>query len=548
VTRNSSENTARYSSDSERSGLLDRVIENWLTSTNERQYQLPFCQVLAAEGETILYISTHGPFEKGKDIITRTASGEIRAYQLKAGDIGLGTWREIYGEIVNLVELAIEIPGNPPITDFTPYLVTNGELTAPVIEQVRVVNLTWKSRGIDKELVPIQKGELFDRFRASHGAYLPQELADFRTFLELILREGAEPAEKQKAAQLIEHILPTEPQNASVLNLSRAATSIALLTAYITSPAALKSNHWCVFEYWVLAGAYILFLIEKSPSAESSCRVSFEICEMAAEGALIAIAEETKSAQHLVQGFPLVDAYTYRARVTILLGLICALDLSLQVRQRPRRLTEFASAFVDARLKEAMCWGESAVPYFYSAMLFAEQRCNPSIAEGLGIQLIREISASNGESAEGRGLPNPYYSPEASLRLAYGIEALNDEQFTGFSYSAHSLIEFLARRWRRSALRSLWFGLTRISLVEFVPASPADWFRWESSEGVLTSDLPGEPQSWESLRDSAGTVPLEGLPAAIQSRPAFAIWFVLVYPHRFTRASAKLIEDAINGA
>jgi hypothetical protein len=85
--------------------------------------------VLASKGETILYISTHGPFEKGKDIITRTESGEIHAYQLKAGDIALSDWREIYGEIVNLVELPIEIPGMPLVTNFVPFLVTNGELT-----------------------------------------------------------------------------------------------------------------------------------------------------------------------------------------------------------------------------------------------------------------------------------------------------------------------------------------------------------------------------------------------------------------------------------
>lgn len=87
--------------------MLGRVIENWLTSINERQYQLPFCQVLAAEGETILYVSAHGPFEKGKDVITRTTAGEIRAYQLKAGDIALSDWRQIHGEVVNLVELPV---------------------------------------------------------------------------------------------------------------------------------------------------------------------------------------------------------------------------------------------------------------------------------------------------------------------------------------------------------------------------------------------------------------------------------------------------------
>lgn len=33
--------------------MLERVIENWLASVNERQYQIPFCQLLAAEGEKV---------------------------------------------------------------------------------------------------------------------------------------------------------------------------------------------------------------------------------------------------------------------------------------------------------------------------------------------------------------------------------------------------------------------------------------------------------------------------------------------------------------
>ena len=230
--------------------------------------------MLAAEGETILYVSPHGPFEKGKDVVTRTASGEIRAYQLKAGDIGLGVWREIHGEIVNLVELAIEFPGTMPITEFVPYLVTNGEVTDPVLEQVRVANVSWQGRGLKKQLRIVQKGELFERFRASHGAYLPRELDDFRTFLELILRDGSAPAEKEKAAQLIEHVLPRELQLQTTLDIARVATSVVLLAAYITGPGVLSSNHWCVFEYWVLAGAYILYIIEKSNKAELECRVS----------------------------------------------------------------------------------------------------------------------------------------------------------------------------------------------------------------------------------------------------------------------------------
>src|ERR1035438_9535575 len=123
MTPHSSKGKKKSSSGNEMSGVLERAIENWLTKVNERQYQLPFCQVLAARGEAILYVSTHGPFEKGKDIITRTRKGEINAYQLKAGNIGVGEWRAISGEVANLVEYAIELPGDTPITRFTPFLV-----------------------------------------------------------------------------------------------------------------------------------------------------------------------------------------------------------------------------------------------------------------------------------------------------------------------------------------------------------------------------------------------------------------------------------------
>jgi hypothetical protein len=501
--------------------------------------------VLAAEGETILYVSTHGPFEKGKDIITRTATGEIRAYQLKAGNIGLSDWRGIYGEVVNLVELAIELPGMPPITEFVPFLVTNGELSDPVIEQVRVTNVTWQSRGIKKALRTIQKGDLFDRFKASHGAYLPRELGDFRTFLELILRDGSAYAEKEKGAFLIEHVLAADRMQEGPLDNARAAASIVLLFAYISGPAVLASNHWCVFEYWVLVGAYILYLIERSKKVESACRVSFEIAEMAAEAALTAVAQECRERYHLVQGNPLVDGHTYRARVTVLIGLLSAWDLSLRIRRQARNNADFVRSFLDAHLKEASMWGESAVPYLFLAALEAEQNCEPQMAEGMVIQLVREISAANGASATGRGLCSPYYAPEEALRLLYGLDPLNPEQFVGDSYSIASLVDFLARRWRRRALAALWFGLTRMSFVEYVPASFCEWFRWRSSDGTLSRCLPGEPQSWKALRTHAETISLDGLPPTLVKHPAFALWFVLVYPHRFTPAIAKLIEDAV---
>lgn len=545
MTQNLSGDSRTSFGESERNGLLERVIENWLTSVNERQYQLPFCQVLAARGETILYISSHGPFEKGKDVITSTADGAIHAYQMKKGDIGLREWRDIQGEVENLIELAIEISGRAPVTEFVPYLVTNGEFTDPVIEQIRVANLSRHNRGTHNELRTIARGELFGMFRDAHGAYLPRELADFRTFLELILHDGSAPAAKETAALLFEHLIPNDLTSISHLDVARAATSIALLTAYISGPAVLAANHWSVFEYWVLAGCYVLYLPAKAGRAEAACDSVFGMCEMAAESALLALAEECKNRANFVQGIPLDDGAIYRARMTILLGLICALDLSLLVRGKPREHSLIAERLLMDRLKETIFWGESATPFYWMCMLVAEQHCNSTLAEGLAIRLVKDTCEANGDSAKGRGFPNPYYSAEDALRIAHRFDQMNDEQFVGRSYSVLALTHFLARRLRRQALASLWHGITRLGLVDYIPASAAEWFRWESKEGVLNSHLVDEPQSWAVLRTRAKGTATDSLPRALLTRPAFLLWYVLVYPHRFTPTTARVIDDAV---
>ncbi|MFB0502378.1 MAG: hypothetical protein ACETWE_00910, partial [Candidatus Bathyarchaeia archaeon] len=43
-----------------RNGLIERIIENSLTNTNEKGCQIPFCQYLISKGHTALGVSFHG--------------------------------------------------------------------------------------------------------------------------------------------------------------------------------------------------------------------------------------------------------------------------------------------------------------------------------------------------------------------------------------------------------------------------------------------------------------------------------------------------------
>jgi hypothetical protein len=93
------------------------------------------------------------------------------------------------------------------------------------------------------------------------------------------------------------------------------------------------------------------------------------------------------------------------------------------------------------------------------------------MAEGLIVQLGREIAAFNSLDASGRGLPNVYYSAEDAIKLNAGLDFRNDEKFIGISYTIQTLIDMLVRRWRRQALASLWYSITRISLSTFYLSS-----------------------------------------------------------------------------
>ena len=120
--------------------MTEKLLENWLTRTNERGYMIPFCQLLVSNGYTLLYVSPHGMLEEGKDIIALNQKGEPEAFQLKNGDITLAQWRSIQGEINELVALPIQHASVSEKSQFKSWLVTNGEVKDPVRTQIVTQN------------------------------------------------------------------------------------------------------------------------------------------------------------------------------------------------------------------------------------------------------------------------------------------------------------------------------------------------------------------------------------------------------------------------
>src|SRR2546421_11963522 len=90
--------------------VLDAVLDDFLSSVTEREFDVPFVALLRAHGYQDVHL-VHGQFEFGKDVIAKSeVDGVLNqyAFQSKAGDIGLPQWNAMYGqtEMLRLNELS----------------------------------------------------------------------------------------------------------------------------------------------------------------------------------------------------------------------------------------------------------------------------------------------------------------------------------------------------------------------------------------------------------------------------------------------------------
>jgi hypothetical protein len=525
-----------------RNGVIERVVENWLTSANERQYQIPFCQVLSFEGEVVIYISPHGVLEQGKDVITIGRDKVPRAYQLKGGKIQLKAWQDFKGELDELVEIPISHPSIRSKRPHKPYLVTNGSVADSVLQRIESNNKVWRKYN-PNPLQLIHGSELVTRFVKAHGSFLPRETKDFSRLLELIVNAGPGPFDKERFSSFLESVLPIrDAQRVSPRDVGRSISSAILLTSYIVQGCEREKNYWAVFEAWVVVGSYILGTAAKHRTPVQWWGESFTLCELAAVRALEGLCEECVANKMMItQDDPFTDGTFYGARVAILAGILSALSLYHRVKLEKWNHEAFVHDFLTSYLRRIQVWGESAAPYLIMAALELEQHGAHLQSEQLVTHLVRTIVDLNG--SKGRGLPNPYYEPEDALRLLLSLDTTNSEVFSGHSYSLEALVEFLTRRLLRQALTHLWEKITKVHFTWFRPAEDWEWFRWKAEHGSLDTRMPNTPQSWAALLDTAESESI-AVPSLLRERPPFAFFFGLVFPHRFGVPLLRLLEHA----
>ncbi len=523
--------------------MIERLIENWLVNTGERGYEIPFAQLLAAEGHRVIQGPVHHPFEHGKDILTFASDGQLHAYQLKGPDLSrLEEFEKIQGQLIALAGTAVSHPAvSTPRRPDHVFLVTNAVLTPPVRDRIEKFNLGNLGNGWPV-IEPIEREQLLTRFTAAHGKYLPQSLPEMRTLLELYYSDPHSAFPVRSFVAYLSGVLPFPPAEPSVPECRRAVASAALLTSYAASSWTRSENHLSIAQAWLAACITLLRFAAVQQLDKKIWNSTYEIAFEAARVSLAALSKEAAEAMDLVVP-DIVDGLIYGSRSLLVCGFLGAYLLSERTMGTfDESMTERVRAVLSRELKYIRLAGESDVPLFLLLGSALEQLGDIRAAEAMVISLVRTISKSNQRHSPA-ALADPYHDTEQVLLHAFGADSnLDGEQFDGRSYTLNVGIEWLARRLLRQHLASMWPDITRVQLYEFRPATPEQYLAAEDNGGELKMWFAGQPQSWSALLDASNTPDSGTLPKLLLAHCEMLPYLPLLLPHRLTAAISRAID------
>lgn len=520
--------------------MIEKVIENWLTSTTERTFQEPFAQLLLVEGFDVLQGPVHHPFEHGKDIIALDAEGRLCAFQLKSGNMSLAGIRRIQEQLLTMVSTSVSYPGTyqgkPPERAF---LVINGNLTPEARDHLRAFNEANSMRYLARiELV--EKENLIGRFTKEQSRFAVLE--NLKSLLELLTANGRGPFMTLQLSSL--HKVAFDSLKEDSPATQRDIASSLLATAFATTCWAQEQNHFAVAQAWVTGALAILRTAEAQSLGAEVWEKSYALALSAARGALNEALFEVSSRDDLVVE-DVVEGFVYSTRALDICGWASAFYLSESLLPDEPPGYSVVSELLQREKPYIRVCGEAGVPHLFLIAKVFERMGDPSVATGLIVSWLAALARLNQPAHSGEmphALPNPYVSLQDAILLPFGFGTSYEwvERFDGRAYTAFQALDWLARRDLREPVEALFPDISRLLLVD---VQPTEMLAPEDDQACNSIRALPCPSSWAEIRTSAKDIASGPLPSVLEKHPEIIPYFILTFPHRFNRHLGGVLDS-----
>jgi hypothetical protein len=534
--------------------VLERLIENWLDSASERSYQRCFCQMLTGQGFHIVHNTRHTPQEYGKDVIALSPEGKLVGYQLKGNPGGTLTptqFNEIRGQLEQLATLALGIPGYEGRVPDACYLVTNGEISELVSQQIQLLNAALVARGHPPEKIKtITRGALLAWSKDLGLALWPSEMEDFGNLVKLLNYGGDEMFPAQILDPLLQNTLRFDT-DVKAAELSRRVTSAAVMTAVALHSFSRRKNHFAEITAWTMFATYTIAACEKNNvDYAKHCREAVLTARDGIYDLLGQLCEEASEHKHLVEGDPYSEFAFYRPRVLLMSALMAIYWMwsEAEAWKYPNHKA-LVEQLVPETLPEKWLWGEGVVPNFltftwYRKRVAASADNDMIVAAVLAALLRNKTGGTNG----GEPLASPYYDVEDVVQHQY-LQVLGcpdpfeGDSFEGHSYFCESLMMCLVRSNLKQVCQDLWPDFTRVNHERVVPDHAWQFGLYRTGDGARneTQIYPSTVQ-WLDLQEICREHVAVDVPDALKADPLLFLLFINIFPFRASFSAIKFLH------
>lgn len=544
------------------SGVHERLLDVWLDSASELGYQAPFCQMLAADGYTILHNTRHSPIELGKDIIALAPDGSLCAYQLKGnpgGRLTKNAFSEIMFQLQELSVLVISLPGVTYPGQHRSFLVTNGEVDEEAMVAIRQLNERLERMGTGSKIEVLSRGNLRERAVRLGMALWPSELSDEATLLEIMAEPGNGPLPLDKLHRLLSEVLHLDPakkyEKQAKEDICRRIASAAILTSIAIKSFSHCKNHFAIISAWTMYSAYVVSTCQRwNVPIEKRVRAALDIASWTIESHLSALCDEVISRGEMrSEGNSLVDTAVYKARETLLIALLSIYRLRRDEQGNlPQAHRVFLDKFLDSDFlhrgeTRIDLWGEGAIPQILAYMFYLWQHTHGLVAESLLCSVYRGLVYAN--RSDRTALASPYYDFEAVCRHRHANaigekgDVLANEQFAGMSYYAEGLFYLMVQANMKQTCKLEWPDLTRMTHGKLIPKREYQYGLLHIPEGEhVLYHLPFEKQ-WQDLVSEAKDGDPDYVPTWLKwnEQRHILLLFIIIFPHRGTPEILKCL-------
>lgn len=449
--------------------MLERLVESWLDSQGERQYQAALVQALISDGWTILHNSRHSPIEYGRDVILRDRSGNLFALQLKGNPGTRLTKRQLQELLPQLRELIIVPLGDTYYKSAkekaTAVLVTNGVVDEEAEREIDLLRqLLPGSRTSHLEVW--SRGQLLDLFIRHARRVWPTSLEGVRSLLELHSQSGDGPPDPILVAKICEDSLRDAIASKSKKAKLAAIYQLAVLIEIMKGPWRARENYWGAYLIGVIGYAYALQLAGTTSDTEKAfSRVSASIWDDGRDLIQECMRKRYEPDKVWFEYDPFAE-YVLMHQRRQEIATVCATVLLSGIDLVPEE-RRFAVRVLEANLKGFDLWGEAQVPALVVQYIALGRYQGGDWIDDRMAGLVLAIALRQHSKDKSKHLPSPYYKFEDAFFHSNGIRwakgaGLSRDGFSDRSSMCWPVFLLLSKRNRKRTCRTLWPAVSKL--------------------------------------------------------------------------------------